>query len=353
MNRKFIFTILVILGFTIILLSFPIFFPLEIVKNSQFFEKYSNNSDNVTLLLRQIEERNYSITIKYRNDFPATIAFANRHPPLKETIKKESPNIDDPTIDNWTKVRILRNWANNNINYAFNRELTLDSQEKNHYYQKNASEIFILFHNEKGGVMCGGTAYALQQLYELYGFEAYTVNMGIIGNFTHVVTLVNISDNNQSLLSIQDAYTDISYTKLNDQPLDYFEMLNLLKNHQDQLIKIERGPNQGRTFFWGKNQNTPNKTILLEGLMYCNNINFTYPVIISNDYIEFRGKLTYESIDLCNRYRYVEFLDEDGYPTSQIYIFMYPFSIISNSGPNDDFLKQAQKIISNNSSVIS
>jgi hypothetical protein len=354
MDRKLIFTILVISGFTIVVLSLPIFFPLNIVMNSHFFVKYSGNPDNETPLLRQMEERNHSITIEYTYNFPVSVNLAKKeYPSLKDTIKNEYPGIDDPATDNWTKVRMLRNWANSNINYAFNRELTLDSREKNHYYQKNATEIFDLFHNEKGGVMCGGTAYALQQLYELYGFEAYTVNMGKIGNFTHVITLVKISNNNQSLLSVQDAYSDISYTKPNDQPIDYFEMLNLLKNHQDQLIKIEYGPNQGRTFFWGKNQIISNKAILLEGLMYCNNINFTEPIIISNNYVQFRGKMTYQSIDQCNRYRYVGFLNEDGYPASQIYLFMYPFSIMSKNGENEDLLRKAKQVISHNSSEIS
>ena len=352
MNKSSLSLIIIMVGIVIFFPSFIILFPEPIFDDYHFFGWDSNKSDTQYLTL--IQGKEISASIFFRNDLnslPISLGMTKpNYPNLKEIINKEYPDIDNPNIDNWTKVRILRNWANSKINYAFNKELTLDTWEKNHYYQKNATEIFYLFSKEQGGVMCGGTAYALQQLYELYGFEAYTVNMGKIGNFTHVVTLVKISYNNQSPLSIQDAYSDISYTKNDDQPIDYFELLALLKNHQDQLIKIESGPNQGRTFFWGKNQNIPNKTILLEGLMYCNNINFNQPIIISESYIEFQGKLTYQSIDICNRYQYVGFLNEDGYPTSQIYLFMYPFSIMSDSGPDDDLLLKAQKIISNNSS---
>lgn len=275
------------------------------------------------------------------NNLPVESSFF--HPgllPLKDIIKKDIPQIDDPSLDNWTKVQLLRQWAGKNTIWGYGSKKKLDTTDKIHYYQKNATEIFTLFHYSKGSVICGGIAYALSQLYLLYGFDTYTLDMGEPGNFTHVVTLVRIDYDNKSVYSVQDATFDVSYTNTESEPLDYFEMLNLLRQNRADHIIINKGPNNERMIISDKPNN-----IFGDNIPYCDNIDFNRSIIISSNYIGYHGKIFNESIYNCRKEDF-QFLSRDGYPSSPLYIFMYPLSIMSGQKKADTFLSRALEITS-------
>jgi hypothetical protein len=167
---------------------------------------------------------------------------------LKNIIIKECPELELDSTTDYERVCILRRWAAQKINCA-TYSLLFDIRRPE-FNLLSAYEIYQLFNNNIGGVWCGGANNFLRKIYKSFDFRAYNLNYGTPDAFTHVSTLVVVQCDKQNVMSIQDAYFDITYEYQNGKPIDYFSMLKLLKERRDSEIStVEPQPPLMRDFY--------------------------------------------------------------------------------------------------------
>ena len=78
----------------------------------------------------------------------------------------------------------------------------------------------------KGGYYCGGTATILRDVYRLFGYEAFTYNMGFVEDgATHVTTLVRVDAGDGPVLAIEDAYFGFEIRDKAGRVLDFAALL--------------------------------------------------------------------------------------------------------------------------------
>lgn len=166
---------------------------------------------------------------------------------LRNLVLADYPQIEDDEMSDFERVSLLRQWAAGATDWS-NREGLLDRPSTTnpyagsfHFYSQDAATIYAAFMEDKGGVWCDGTAYALAKLYELFGYRAFRIGFGVpSSDATHVVTLVEIEHRTggRKILSVQDAYFDFTYVHADGEPMDYFELLDLLQSHRDGDVTI-------------------------------------------------------------------------------------------------------------------
>jgi hypothetical protein len=175
------------------------------------------------------------------------LAFLSRHQifraadlaSLQDQIAREYPTIHDPALSDWERVSQLRQWCWSHTPIPQDRSGIYSIGWR--WWVVTAPDIFELFaSNSCGASYCSGAADALRLLYDAYGYEAYTVESGHAGGTeTHVVTLVRIDHEGESLLSVQDAYFNVTFVEAaSGRPLDYYRMLALLAEGNDEAIRV-------------------------------------------------------------------------------------------------------------------
>ena len=159
---------------------------------------------------------------------------------FKEIILSDYPQIEDENISDCHRVSLIRKWAGEQIKGSSD-ELSFSSQGSNYYYL-DAADIYLLFQENKGGTACVGSSYFLMKLYELFGYKSFRIGIG--GPWpdglwpSHALTSVEIEQDEEKILSIQDAYFNNSYIDENGKCLDYFNMLKLLEKQNHKKIVI-------------------------------------------------------------------------------------------------------------------
>jgi len=175
-----------------------------------------------------------------------------QHNILKEVITEAYPQLETD-ISEYEEVCILREWAASVIDCS-DYPLLL-SVRYSDLGSWSAYDIYRAFQNDLGGAWCADSALFLIKVYQLFGFEAYYASWGTTLSVTHAVTLVSINHEGRQILSIQDAYFNFTYEDVNGEPMDYFDMLRLLKEKRDdeiEVIKPEITLTRD-TFFYGMN----------------------------------------------------------------------------------------------------
>ncbi len=146
-------------------------------------------------------------------------------------------------------VNALREWVYANVPVVSDTKLLLTTIENT----SSAANVplgrrLYDYKNGLAGAWCAGTAATLSDIYNLFGFETYKIDYGDIyknsRKATHAITLVKIKDKDKNILSIQDAYFNQIYVDRLGNPLDYFEMLELLKHQKADQIIVMPGQNQ-------------------------------------------------------------------------------------------------------------
>jgi hypothetical protein len=224
---------------------------------------------------------------------------------LKEIIIQACPDLDKKDIDDFTKVNIIRNWAAGIITIA-DYDLLFDIY-LNNWYTLNAYNIYQLFLNNKGGVWCAGASVFLKRIFEEFNYTAHYWSYGHASAFTHAVTLVSIKHNDSDILSIQDAFTDTTYTTDIGKPLDFFTLLNLLTERKDNMVKIVEPPGPFRRKMY-KLSNTGSKDIIT-----ADNMDFTLESFFSE------RPWIIPATD--------NFLKKHGLPINYLYLHLFPLSI--------------------------
>lgn len=249
---------------------------------------------------------------------------------LKATIINEIPFLKDKeNVGDFETVNSLREWVSTNIPQARDRSLLIiNVMNVSAASQVSLKERLSMYRNGDAGAWCGATAYTLKQIYNLFGFESYTADSGDSPKLTHMVTLVRIEYQGEKVLSLQDAYFNYTIVDAQDSPLDYFNMLTLLKSKQLEQIKLKYGIEKLKLKLFSKQANlidAPYK-VSSEGNMI---IKQKLPEM---DFEE-EGKI---------------FFEKQGYSNNPLNIFLFPFSI-SDNDPNKSIymLDKARDITEN------
>lgn len=258
--------------------------------------------------------------------FTATISLPSLR--LKLEIIKEYPRIVNPFIGDYEKVNLLRQWAYEHIDWS-SQSVLIENQVD--FYKKSAPEIFTYFDGDKGGVYCGGAAYSLRKLYELYGYKAFTVDMGKKDVATHVLTLVEINCNGKKILSIQDPTFNLTYTNKEGMPLDYIQLLQMLKLKKDEEIVGNKGKDKYRDFLVGHDERSLGISPYIE-----QSIN---PIVQSGGMLKYKASFVLNIFSIEVEKNLYPSLVRDGYSPNIKYLFLYPLAVGGNQGANELFTK--------------
>jgi hypothetical protein len=135
-------------------------------------------------------------------------------------------------------------------------DIGLPDDQTNQFYQSidlesfNLNKFYGLFKQDKVPAACGVTSYFYIKLLQTFGFKAYQYSFGFkqkpYQRFIHSVALVEIDYKGTRRLIIQDPYLDLTYRNKDQEPIDFFNFLTLLKQRQYDAIVMD--PSTSTTF---------------------------------------------------------------------------------------------------------
>jgi hypothetical protein len=159
---------------------------------------------------------------------------------LKAKIYAEYPQLRNPLMSDWERINLLRQWAWSHTNHAFGISELVDINPDVAWDTLDAPGRYKLYEQDRGGSWCGGTAMALQRLYEMFGYQAAGVDSGNPSIYaTHVTTLVKIRHKGKDVIVMQDAYFNQGFADMaTGDPLDYRDMVGRLARGEHQSIEV-------------------------------------------------------------------------------------------------------------------
>lgn len=160
---------------------------------------------------------------------------------LRRYIESQVPALTDAAAGDWRRVCALRDWAYANIPLRESKASILEGKYGYEIYNEPVEQIVRRLNEGEGGFLCAGMAIVLKQLYDLFGYAAYTYNMGSSqSDPTHMVCLVDIEHEGRTITTVQDALFDLSYAR-GVAPLDFPDLLNLLRQRRAAEVDLVRG----------------------------------------------------------------------------------------------------------------
>lgn len=237
---------------------------------------------------------------------------------LKRFILKELSGLDSERVPDWEKVTRLRHWV------ALQIDLAMSGYEHVSWPRDpDAYSIFADYFEDKGGVFCGGSALTLARTYKLFGFESFYLNVGwqtADDTATHAVTVVAIEHENRRIYTIQDAYFDVTYVKLDGEPYDLAEMVETLRRRRHRDIQVQTVPGFERDIIASASRN-PLKSWTFYGEK-------TKPKVIAelpNGRVKYRGSPTLQKYAAA--LQLPAYVEAKGFPADPIYFFLHPLGI--------------------------
>jgi hypothetical protein len=241
---------------------------------------------------------------------------------LKQQVNKDYPQLLHSGLSEWGKVILLRQWAYSHIDTS-TKSCLIDQDRGFAFYSKDAQELFQAFAEDRGGVWCYGAAFSLARLYGVYGLDAYVCDMGNPEVMTHAVTLVRIRHGGRTILSVQDPTFDLTYVDAADEPVDYFDLLNVLRRNESGAVKALVGsapspdcivapqddPYHGTLWNPYRNPGDRPKKVLAGGRQV------------------FQSRLSLDRFAVMNGAAIKTFLVKEGHPPELIYLYLYPITI--------------------------
>lgn len=142
---------------------------------------------------------------------------------------------DSPELTDYERVSRIRNWVYERVPIGFEgAELPVT------HTKTGAVEMLDRIARGEGGYLCGGTGVILRSVYEMFGYRAFTYQMGD-GDAGHVVTMVEIVHRGKKVLSIQDAFFGYAVETVDGEPMDANELLDHLETRTagDVVFRID------------------------------------------------------------------------------------------------------------------
>ena len=242
---------------------------------------------------------------------PKKYSESQRSIKVKDTLVKNMvisayPSINKKGISDFERVSLIRKWASRKI-VSSNEEGLLDYDRDLDFYHQDAATILAAFMKDKGGVWCKGSSYFLVKLYELFDYKAFFISVGDDeSGFIHTFPLVEINRDGRKILSIQDASFNLTYIHADGRPMDYFELIELLKQRRHEDIITDSSAIRRDILYFDESGNLKSKVRGFYGLH------------------DFEKQFYPELISFCNRY---------GFPRNILYMHL-SFLGISEDSPS-------------------
>jgi hypothetical protein len=307
---------------------------LECILKGRHLSSFDELQDLIVLLQEFCEIGTYYPFIPYLLKLPVQCQDREQRTLLRAMILQDCPAFLEQGHTELEKVIQLRTWAHNKGKFS-SEQLLIESHPENRFYSRGPEELYTHFMFETGGAWCGGFAYFLQQIYELLGYESYTVNMGIPGTrITHVTTIVRIYDEDTSILSVQDPFFDVTYKDRNGKVLDYFQLLNLITSGSIDKVEVKEGENREIDFIIRSDETLQD-----------------YRWFVINPMIkrQFRDRFVYQArvtiVSFDEYFKATEKLASLGYPPNILSLFILPFNIHRNTDDSWELLEQALRSV--------
>jgi hypothetical protein len=240
---------------------------------------------------------------------------------LKELIAKDLPRLATTAVGSSARLTLLRRWAYENTDWS-TPGANLDEDRANRFYEMDAPELFSAFRHDRGGVLCGGTAYAFMRLCRLYGYDALTVDFGAPSAGTHVVTLARLSRGGHDVWSVQDPTYDVTYVHRDGQPFDYLDLLRALCDRQGGQIVVENGKGRSREFIVAPDDAESTLPVL--------NAHKSFDLFVGplpDGALKYRRRYSIDGFNEIDGSSTAAFLQREGHPAEAIYLFLYPLRI--------------------------
>jgi hypothetical protein len=155
------------------------------------------------------------------------------------------PELSRPGVTEAEATTLLRRWAAGWIDTSSRRLLVEES-----YWQQDIDSLYRRFNANDRGVLCAGTAWTLMRLYNAFGLDSWTFNVGVPESpLTHVVTLVRAGGK----IIVQDAYANYTLTDRRGKALDIRRVLALLRDRRADRIVV-RGERTSKDFLLTTNE---------------------------------------------------------------------------------------------------
>jgi hypothetical protein len=236
-------------------------------------------------------------------------------------IANDLPQLATAGLDKSTRLTLLRQWAYENTDWS-TPGANLDDDRTNRFYESDAPELFSAFRNDRGGVLCGGTAYAFMRLCRLYGYDALTLDFGVPGVSTHVVTLVRLSQAGRDVWSVQDPTYDVTYLHRDGTPFDYLDLLRALRERQDGRVLVEKGQGRSREYIVA-----PGDAESMLPMLSADESIELFVGRLPDGALKYRRRYSIDSFREADGPSIAEFLTREGHPGGAIYLFLYPIRI--------------------------
>jgi hypothetical protein len=107
----------------------------------------------------------------------------------------------------------------------------------------DAAEFYPQFRSDRMPAACGITSFFYIKLLHALGFKAYQYSFGFTRaphqRFVHSVALVEIDFAGSKRLIVQDPYLNLVYRTTGGEPIDFYEFLAALREHQYERIVMD------------------------------------------------------------------------------------------------------------------
>lgn len=156
------------------------------------------------------------------------------HRSYKEFIKYLKDKTDTIQSD-FQKTSYIRKKIAEIIDYGWGTNEMIGTE----YWNYGGERFYNIFLCDSSSAFCGETSFFLKNVYQDMGYQSTTYDMGEPGNkATHQPNLVFLND--EKIWSVQDAYFNTTVTYKNGMPIDFFDLIFLLKQRQKGNIIVKQ-----------------------------------------------------------------------------------------------------------------
>jgi hypothetical protein len=240
---------------------------------------------------------------------------------LMARIARDLPRLGEATLGDTARLTLLRQWAYENTDWS-TPGANLDDDRANGFYEMDAPQLYGAFSSDRGGVLCGGTAYAFMRLCRLFGYDALTLDFGLERVSTHVVTLVRLRRGGRDVWSVQDPTYDAAYVHRSGEPFDYLDLLRALCARQDDRVKVERGQGRPREFLVAP----ADAESMLPGLVADGSVEGLGDRLPGGT-LKYRRRYSIDTFRDIDGSATAAGLRREGHPARALYLFLHPIRI--------------------------
>ena len=233
-------------------------------------------------------------------------------------LESQVPALRDSSANDWQRVCALCDWVYANIPVAESKASVLEARYGYEIYNEPVESIIRKINDSEGGFLCAGLAVLLQKIYELFGYTAYTYNMGSPqGEPSHMVTLVNIEHEDKTITTVQDVMFNSSLAHAS-VPLDFLELLSLLRQRRAAEVQHVPGLSASK-FVVGSHENLQRWIALYEHQSVLG------PMLAEGTLARVLQKFSWETYH--DRDSYEIWLASQLSERNILYLFLFPLSV--------------------------